>query len=140
MNKFNISMITIGIAISFSAMAEESMTKEAYKSEKERIELEYKSDKAKCQSLVDNAKDICKAEAKGKEEVAEAELDAKYKPSKKSQYKAHVAKAKADYNIAKEKCDDLTGKPNEVCHAEAKTAMIAAKADAKTQMKTSDGK
>ena len=134
MNKFKISMITIGLAITFSAIAEESMTKEAYKSEKGRIELEYTSDKDKCKSLVDNAKDICQAEAKGKEEVAEAELSAKYKPSKKSRYKAHIAKAKADYKIAKEKCDDLTGNPKDVCQKEAKAAMTAAKADAKAQM------
>lgn len=55
-------------------------------------------------------------------------------------YKAHVAKAKADYKIAEEKCDDLTGKPKEVCKAEAKAVMIAAKADAKAKMETLDGK
>lgn len=139
MNKCNISMITIGLAITFSAMAEESMTKEAYKSEKERIELVYKLDKAKCKSLANNAKDICKAEAKGKEKVAEAELDAQYKPSNKSRYKVHVTKAKADSKIAKEKCDDLNGKPKDICRAEAKAAMNAAKADAKAKMETSDG-
>lgn len=136
MNKFNVTMIAIGLAISFGAIADESMTKEAYKSEKERIELEYKSDKAKCQSLSDNAKDICKVEAKGKEEVAEAELSAKYKPSKKSNYKAHIAKAKVDYKIAKEKSDDLTGSSKDVCQKEAKAAMTAAKTDAKAQMET----
>lgn len=48
-----------------------------------------------------------------------------------------VTKAKADYKIAKEKCDDLAGNPKDVCPKEAKAAMAAAKADAKAQMETS---
>lgn len=74
----------------------------------------------------------------GKDKIAKAELEASYKPTRKTRYQARVAKAEADYAVAKERCDDLAGNAKDVCVKEAKAAEIAAKADAKVQMKTSD--
>ena len=78
-----------------------------------------------------NAEDICLAEAEGKEEVAKAELEARYKPSRENDYQVKVAKAKADYRVAKERCDDRSGNAKDVCLKEAKAAEAAAIADAK---------
>ena len=78
------------------------------------------------------------AEAKGKEKVAKAELEARNKPSDKARYAVSIAKAEADYAVAKEKCDDKAGNDKTVCVKEAKAAETRAKADAKAQMKTSD--
>ena len=50
-------------------------------------------------------------------------------------YKVRVARADADYAVAREKCDDLAGNVKDVCVKEAKAAAVAAKADAKAQMK-----
>ncbi|MHB1359654.1 MAG: hypothetical protein ACYCWC_08755 [Rhodocyclaceae bacterium] len=83
-----------------------------------------------------NPKDICVADAKGKEKVAKAELEAGYKPSNKATYEVSVAKAEADYAVAKERCDDLAGNAKDVCVKEAKAAETTAKANAKAQMKT----
>lgn len=132
MNRFSISAIAIAIGLAFSsgAMAQ-TMSKDEYKSAKDGIAAEYKSAKAACGSLSGNAKDICKAEASGKEKVAKAELEAKYKPSVDARYKVRVAKADADYALAKEKCDDLAGNVTDVCVKEAKAVAVAAKADAK---------
>ena len=44
---------------------------------------------------------------------------------------ARVAKADADYDVAKEKCDDLKGNDKDVCVKQAKAAHTKAKADAK---------
>jgi len=123
----------VGVLFSLNAMAEPNMSHDAYKAEKSRIESEYKVDKARCDSLAGNAEDICEAEVKGKKEVAEADLEARYKPSKENRYKTRIAKAEADYKVAKERCDDLSGNAKEVCLKEAKAAEAAAKADAKKE-------
>ena len=94
MNKLNITAIAATVALAFSAGAiAQSMSKDDYKAEKDKIAAEYKSGKAGCSSLAGNAKDICVAEAKGKESVAIAELEAGYKPTPKAHYAVRVAKA-----------------------------------------------
>ena len=138
MRNFNISVIVLAIGLAFSAGAmAESMTKNQYKSDVKSIESEYKVDKAGCDSFARNAKDICVAEAKGKQSVAKADLEANYKPSIKTRYDARVAKAKADYSVAIEKCDDKAGNDKDVCVKEAKATKVHQIADAKAQMKTS---
>lgn len=137
--KFHINMIALAISLAFSTAAmAQSLSKGDYKAGKDRIAAEYKTDKAACDPMKGNAKDICVVQAKGKEKVAKAELEVSYKPSRKSRYESSIAKAEADYAVAKEKCDDLAGDTKDVCVKEAKAAQIAAKADAKAQIKTSD--
>ena len=139
MNRSTITAIAAAVSLAFSACAmANSMTKEEYKAGKKSIESEYTTTKATCVPLLANAKDICNAEAKGKESVALAELQAAFKPSAKTRYEVRIAKADADFAVAKEKCDDLAGNAKDVCMKEAKAARIAAKADAKTQLKTAD--
>jgi hypothetical protein len=136
--KLNISIVAaaIGLAFSFGATAQ-SVSKTEYKAGTDSIVAESKSAKASCDSLAANAKDVCMAEANGKEKVAKAELEARYKPSEKTRYDARVAKAQADYSVAKEKCDDKAGNEKDVCVKEGKAAEIRATADARAQMKTS---
>jgi hypothetical protein len=139
MNKRHISAVAaaIGFAFSTGAMAE-AMSKSEYNLQKDNITAAYKSGKASCDALAGNAKDICMAEAKGKERVAKADLEMHYKPSEKNHYDARVARADADYAVAKEKCDDKSGNPKDVCVKEASAAQTAAKANAKAQMKTAE--
>ena len=122
-----IASITAGL-LATSAFA---LTQPEYKAAKDTIEADYKASKEKCNALTDNAKDICVKEAKGHEDVAKAELEAQYKPSTKAAYKARVARADADYAIAKEKCDDLSGNAKDVCVKDAKAAHVTAKENAK---------
>ena len=139
MNKLNITAIAAAIALAFSAGAMATgMSKDDYKSAKDSIAAEFKPVRSGCDSFSANAKDVCMAEANGKEKVARAVLEAKYKPSKDASYKVRVAKAEADYAVAKEQCDDKAGNVKDVCIKEAKAAETAAKADAKAQMKTAD--
>jgi len=139
MKNFNISLIAAAIALAFSAGAQAaSLSKAEFSAGKSTIATEYKSAKAGCDSFAANAKDICLAEAKGREHVAKAELDAAYKPGVKARYNVGIAKAEADYSVAREKCDDKAGNDKDVCIKEAKSAEIAAKADAKSQMKTTE--
>ena len=140
MNKFSITVIAAAISLAFSAgaLAAQGMSKEAYKAGKDKIAAEYKSAKAGCGSMSANAKDVCMAEAKGKEKVAMAELEASYKPSDKARIAVGIAKAEADYSVAKEKCDDKAGDAKKACVKEAKAAETHAKADASAPMKTAD--
>jgi hypothetical protein len=138
-NKFNINAITVAIGLAFSAGAmAQTMSKVQYESGKDGITAEYKSAKAACGFLAGNARDICMAQASGKEAVAKAELEAKYKPSENASYNVRVARADADYSVAREKCDDKAGNVKDVCVKEAEAAAVAAKADAKVQKKTAD--
>lgn len=141
MHKLSINAIALAVSLAFSAGAmAQSMSKDDYKTEKHRISTEYKAAKSACASLSGNANDICVAEAKGREKIAKADLEASYKPTLKTRYKARVAKAEADYSVAKERCDDKAGNANDVCVEEAKAAKTSAEADAKAQMKISDAK
>jgi hypothetical protein len=116
----------------------QAMSSADFSVNKSRIEAEYKTGKKSCASLAGNAKDICLAEIKGKEAVALSELEHSYKPTLDTQYKVRVAKGEAVYEVAKQKCDDLSGNPKDVCMKEAKAGLISAKADANVQKKTSE--
>ncbi|GAA4355174.1 hypothetical protein GCM10023165_47050 [Variovorax defluvii] len=108
-----------------------AMTKDEYKAAKDKIEANYKADKAKCDALKDNAKDVCNKEAKGKENVAKAELEQQYKPSDSNARKVEEEKVKANYEVAKEKCDDLKGDAKDACEKQAKADETKGKADIK---------
>ena len=134
MSKLMISLLAAaGIAFAGTAGAADNktMSRDAYKAQENRVEAQYKADKERCSSLTGNAKDVCQAEAKGNEKVAKAQLEADYKNTDKARNDARVAKADADYDVAKEKCDDLSGNQKDVCVKEAKAAHAKAKADAK---------
>lgn len=138
MKKYTIAALAgvVGLMSGVSATAH-TMTKHDYKTGMQHINAEYKSDAKNCQSMSGNANDICMAEANGKEKVAKADLDARKTNTKKAYYDARIARADADYSVAKEKCDNKAGNDKDVCLKEAKAAEITAKSDAEAQMKTS---
>lgn len=139
MNKQKVNLIALAIGLSFGvgAMAQ-GITKDDYKAGKDQIAVDYKAAKVGCESLSGNANDICLVEAKGRAKVTRAELDASYTPSRKHHYQLRIARAEANYAVAKERCDDKAGHAKDVCVEEAKAAETAAKADAKAQKTTSD--
>jgi hypothetical protein len=117
--------------LSLTAAQAEMISKPDYKAGKTRISEAYKADKVACKTQSGNAKDVCQEEAKGKEKVARAELEYSYTGKEADGNKVNVAKAKAAYKIAKEKCDDLAGSAENVCVQEAKAVEQKALADAK---------
>jgi hypothetical protein len=110
--------------------AEVALSKD-YRAQHEAIETQYTADKAQCKSLSGNAKDVCLKEAQGRQKVALAELTAKRKGTPSSQYDVMVAKAKAAFEVAQEKCDDLKGTEKSACKKQAKADELKAIADAK---------
>jgi len=140
MTKLLIGLLaSAGIAISGAAAAA-PIAKDAYNAENKRIEDQYKADRDACKSMTGNQKDICVETAKGKEKVAKAENEAAYKDTDKARYDAKVARAEADYAVAKEKCDDFSGNQKDVCVKEAKAAETRAKADAKATHVAADSR
>ncbi len=134
MSRLLISLLAAaGIAFAGTAAAASpsTMSRDSYNAEKSRIEAQYKSEKEHCAPMSGNAKDICQAEAKGKEKVALADAEANFKNTDQARYDARVAQADANYDVAKEKCDDLSGNQKDVCVKEAKAAHTRAKAGAK---------
>jgi osmotically-inducible protein OsmY len=133
MKRFNITALAAAIALAFSAgaMAADSMPKADYKAAQARIAAEYKSARANCDALASNAKDVCILEAKGSEKIAKAELEARNHPNDRTRYAASIAKAEADYAVAKEKCDDRKGAEKTACVKEAKAVEARAKAETK---------
>jgi len=132
--KFKLSICAITIALAFNMNAHsESMSKSQYVAISKKIAAEYKASKLACDAFSGNAKDICLAEAKGKRSVAAAYLESAYQPSADNRYKARVAKADADYAVARQKCDDKAGNNKDVCIKEAKTINTSVISDAKLE-------
>jgi hypothetical protein len=130
-------MTAAGLTLAGGAQAA-TMTKDQQNAAYKDAEAQYKADKEACGTMSGNAKDVCMEQAKGKEKVAKADADAAYKATPKAREDARVARADADYKVAKEKCDDLSGNPKDVCVKEAKAAYTRTKADAKVDRVAAD--
>jgi len=116
------------------------ISKDAYDQTVKNADAQSKMDKDACAPRSGNAKDICLAEANGKEKVAKADAEAAYKNTPMEREGARVTRAEATYNVAKEKCDDLSGNPKDVCVKEADAALVKAKADAKVDRVAADAR
>jgi len=121
----------LGFASTAALAAPSQQSTDNYNAARKSADAQYKVDKDACSSLSANAKDICVAQAKGKENVAKADALAAHENTPKHREAARVARAQADYDVAKEKCDDLAGNNKDVCVKEAKSQLVKGKADAK---------
>jgi hypothetical protein len=108
-----------------------TLTKDGYATAKRTADAQYAIDREACSSLAGNAKDICIAEAKAKNDVTRAEAAVAYQNTAATRENARVARARAEYDVAIERCDDLAGNRKDVCLKEAKAALVRAKADAR---------
>ena len=129
--KMKLMAVAVAAVLGFPCMGYAALSKEERKAEQDRISGTYKAAKATCDGMKGNAKDICMAEAKGAQKVAKAELEAQDKGTAKEQAKVRVARAEAEYGVAKEKCDELKGKDKDACQKDAKAALNRVKSEAK---------
>jgi hypothetical protein len=107
-------------------------SKAEYAAAKTTISAEYKAAKAACDSLKANAKDICEEEAEAVQKNARAELEFRASGKPADGTRVQIVKADGIYEVAKERCDDLSGNAKDVCNKEAKAAHVAAIAAAKS--------
>lgn len=137
MKKTTLSTMVAGALFCSASMiaSADTMTKTDYAAEKARINATQYADVARCTQLAGNARDVCKLEVQGARKVAMAQLDSRNKATREAAYDVRVVRAKADYAVAREKCDDLAGNDKDVCVKTAKSVEVAALADAKASKK-----
>lgn len=82
-------------------------------------ESRYAVAKERCDDMPGDKKDLCQREAKTAYEKAKADAKAN-KAIADAQSDADSAKMKADYKLARERCDSLSGDPKDACIASAK--------------------
>lgn len=111
----------------------QAITKEDYKLQKDNIEKTHDADKAKCKKLMGNQRDVCVVEAAAKEDVAKAELEAAYKNTGKERIAAAKVRAKAAFDVDKERCDDQKGDAKSLCVTQAEAKRDRALADVEAQ-------
>lgn len=102
-----------------------------YEAMKQSIEVDARTTLTMCRGLQDRAGDICKAEARADERIRKADLEAQYRGTVGAAAEAHLARAKAQYEIAKAKCGDQHGEGKFSCLRSARTGKAKALADAR---------
>lgn len=90
------------------------------KAQKAHAEADYAVAKEKCDDQKGNDKDVCKQAAKTTETKALADINANQKVGK-VENKAAADKNDADYKLAKEKCDSMSGDAKSQCVTAAKS-------------------
>jgi hypothetical protein len=102
-----------------------------YGAAKKGIEGEAHAALAKCRGLEDQARDLCKAEAKAGERIRKADLEAQYRGTVAAAADAKLARAKAQYEIARAKCGDQHGEDRISCMRTARAEKAKALGNAK---------
>ena len=141
--KLKLTVIAAALALGTASFvqAADKADRKVHNADEERIESEFKAAKAKCDSTQGNQKDICVAEAKAKEKVAKAENDAKHaKDPSKEQAKVQRVRADAEYDVAKQRCEERKGNDKDVCMKEAMVQRDKARASsARTERSATTG-
>ena len=140
MTTFKLSSLAQAVAICAGAVlfagiatAADKGDKAAYEQAKASAKAAYDGDKKACDSLSGNPKDICVAEAKAKRTRVEENAKVGYENTPKAREHAAHEIAEADYEVAKERCDDQAGDAKDACVKDAKATQAKAKADAKAE-------
>ena len=103
---------------------------------KKAIEGEAHAALVKCRSFEDHAKNLCKAEAKADERIRKADLEAQYRGTVAAAADAKLARAKAQYEIARAKCSDQHGEDKISCMRSARADKARSLNDAKLASST----
>jgi hypothetical protein len=82
------------------------MSPSDYSVAKKAIESDVHEAMSKCRDQDGRSRDICKAEARADEMVRKADLEAKYRGTVVSAADARLARAKAQYEVARTRCAD----------------------------------
>lgn len=112
-----------------STWAHAEMDKSVFDLAQTDIKNTYEAERDGCSSLTANAKDICVETAKGREKVALAHLQMQRTGTEKDARKLAEVSYEANYEVAKEVCDDRSGKAKDLCVQQAKTTRDKVKAD-----------
>lgn len=130
--------ISLAALFSSSLALAQTVDDNAYKAAKDKAESDYKVAKDNCKSLKHNAKDVCKEEAKVAQARADLDATKQYQNTPKDVEKAEKKLADAEFSLAKERCDDMSGSAKSTCRSDAKSAHKTALANAGATSTTSN--
>jgi hypothetical protein len=102
-----------------------------YGAHKKAIEAETHAALAKCRDQESQARDLCKAEVKADDRIRKADLEAQYRGTVAAAADAKLARAKAQYDLARAKCGDQRGEDKISCMRTARSEKARALSDAK---------
>ncbi len=129
------ALMGAALLASGTAAAATSQAKAVYNQTKDRADADYKAARARCDAITGNPKDVCVAEAKAARVRIQEEAGAMYKNTLRAYTQSRLKIADANYALDKTKCAALTGNDKDVCVSQAKSALVAAQADAKADKK-----
>jgi len=109
-------------ALLSSPVAFAAADNDAYKAAKDRAESDYKAAKDRCKPLKGNAQDVCEEEAKVARARAEMDATVAHQTDARDIEKSKRKLADAEYDLAKERCDDMSGSAKSACKNDAKGA------------------
>jgi hypothetical protein len=102
-----------------------------YAVELDRIEADYRVARERCENAAGHSPNVCVAEARAQRRIAQTELAARTSATPKSRYDARVARAEAEFEVAKERCGERPGPQREACINDARAAEARAKDEAR---------
>jgi hypothetical protein len=131
-----IAAILAVFGMSLAPAASAAMSDSEYRAALERADRDYEVADEKCEALQGHAEDVCEAQAKAA--LLRAKADARYahQPTAKDRYDQRVAHAKADYIVAKERCEEKAGNDRDVCKKAVRADYVKAKAEAEADYKS----
>lgn len=98
---------------------------------KQAIESDSRVSLGRCRDVEGAARDVCKAEVRADERIKKADLDARYHGTVTAASDARLARAKAQYDVAKAKCSVYGIEQKADCLHSARAEKARAFADAK---------
>lgn len=116
--------IIIGMTLSATAPADEVSRENKraadlkYDQTMHQAKADYKAARANCNNLGGNDKDVCIKEAKAAETSATADARAQ-KKSAGANAEANSDKREAEFKVAQEKCESMSGNSKDICEKEA---------------------
>lgn len=114
-----ISALTIGAVAIVNASA---MTADEFNGARQIVRDQYRVAVLQCRDLGGNQHDICVAEAKAQRDKTAAQLEADYRDTPRARAQALRQQADADFKLAQQICDDLSGQAKQACVADARAA------------------
>lgn len=109
------------------------LTRQRYEDRKKRIEAQSRADLGVCRRLEGDRREVCEAQARGKADAAKAKLEARFRGTPEAVLQAKEVTARANYQVAREKCALLEGKAEGRCVDAARAAREAALRQARVE-------
>lgn len=117
-----------GAAINATAAEKTEQMKSTLNTSQAGADADYDAARLHCRELSGNDRDICVQTAKADRTKAKGDAKVKYQGTGEAKLEAREDAIDANFKVAKEKCDSLTGSAKDVCSAEAKATHTKAEA------------